>query len=185
MDNGASSYRRFLSGDDTGIVEIIKLYRDGLILYINSFTQNIVEAEDIAEDVILKLIMKKPRYNGKASFKTWLYTIASNLAKDRLRKRNRHSTVPLESIYELSDDEIELEELYLKEDQKIQLHRSMKKLSCDYQQILWLVYFEGMSNKEASVIVGKSVHTTENLVCKARKALKSQLIKDGFDYENL
>ena len=82
MDNGASSYRRFLAGDETGIVEIIRLYRDGLILYINSFTQNTAEAEDIAEDVFLKLIMKKPKYNGKASFKTWLYTIAGNLARD-------------------------------------------------------------------------------------------------------
>ena len=61
MDNGASSYRRFLAGDETGIVEIIRLYRDGLILYINSFTQNTAEAEDIAEDVFLKLIMKKPK----------------------------------------------------------------------------------------------------------------------------
>ncbi|MBQ8783872.1 MAG: RNA polymerase sigma factor [Clostridia bacterium] len=185
MDNGASSYRRFLSGDNTGIVEIIELYRDGLILYINSFTQNIAEAEDIAEDVFVKLIIKKPRYNGKASFKTWIYTIAGNLAKDRLRKQNRHGTVDLGSICELTDDEVELEELYLKESQKIQLHHSMRKLSPEYQQILWLIYFEGMSNKEASAIVGKSVHTTENLVYKARKSLKAQLEKDGFDYANL
>jgi RNA polymerase sigma-70 factor (ECF subfamily) len=185
MDNGASSYRRFLAGDETGIVEIIRLYRDGLILYINSFTQNTAEAEDIAEDVFLKLIMKKPKYNGKASFKTWLYTIAGNLARDYWRKNSRHGKVPLESLSEFSDDEIELERMYLKDEQKIQLHRSIKKLSSEYQQILWLVYFEGMSNKEASKIVGKSVHTTGNLVYKARKALKIQLERDGFIYENL
>ena len=185
MDNGASSYRRFLAGDETGIVEIIRLYRDGLILYINSFTQNTAEAEDIAEDVFLKLIMKKPKYNGKASFKTWLYTIAGNLARDYWRKNFRHGKVPLESLSEFSDDEIELERMYLKDEQKIQLHRSIKKLSSEYQQILWLVYFEDMSNKEASKIVGKSVHTTGNLVYKARKALKTQLGKDGFVYENL
>ena len=185
MDNGASSYRRFLAGDETGIVEIIRLYRDGLILYINSFTQNTAEAEDIAEDVFLKLIMKKPKYNGKASFKTWLYTIAGNLTRDYWRKNSRHGKVSLESISELSDDEMELERMYLKDEQKIQLHRSIKKLSSEYQQILWLVYFEGMSNKEASKIVGKSVHTTGNLVYKARKALKIQMERDGFIYENL
>ena len=185
MDNGASSYRRFLTGDETGIVEIIHLYRDGLILYINSITRNAAEAEDITEDVFLKLIMKKPKYNGKASFKTWLYTIAGNLAKDYLRKNARNGKVELDSIAELSDDEIELEVMYLKEERKIQLHHSMRKLPTDYQQILWLVYFEGMSNKEASRIVGKSVHATGNLAYKARNALKKQLEREGFVYENL
>ena len=50
MDNGASSYRRFLDGDDNGFIEIIKDYKDGLILYINNFTRNIFTAEDLAED---------------------------------------------------------------------------------------------------------------------------------------
>lgn len=46
MENGASSYRRFLDGDDAGIVEIIKDYKDGLILYLNGFVQNIYTAEE-------------------------------------------------------------------------------------------------------------------------------------------
>ena len=129
--------------------------------------------------------MKKPKYNGKASFKTWLYTIAGNLARDCWRKNTRHSKLPLENLSEFSDEEIELERMYLKEEQKIYLHRSMKKLPSEYQQILWLVYFEGMSNKEASKVVGKSVHTTGNLVYKARKALRIQLEREGFVYENL
>ena len=37
MDNGASSYRRFLNGDDEGIVEIVNDYKDGLILYLNGY----------------------------------------------------------------------------------------------------------------------------------------------------
>ena len=41
MDNGASSYRRFLEGDDNGIVEIIRDYKDGLILFLNRYVNNI------------------------------------------------------------------------------------------------------------------------------------------------
>ena len=44
MDNGASSYRRFLDGDDGGIVEIIEEYKDGLVLYLNSLVGNIQTA---------------------------------------------------------------------------------------------------------------------------------------------
>ena len=52
MDNGASSYRRFLDGDDEGIVEIIRDYKDGLILYLNGFTQDISTAEELMEEAI-------------------------------------------------------------------------------------------------------------------------------------
>ncbi len=46
MDNDASSYRRFLNGDDDGIVEIIKDYKDGLMLYLNTYVKNIHNKSD-------------------------------------------------------------------------------------------------------------------------------------------
>ena len=70
MENGASSYRRFLEGDDDSFLEIIKEYKDGLIFYLESFTRNIHTAEDLMEDTFLRLAVKKPRYAETASFKT-------------------------------------------------------------------------------------------------------------------
>lgn len=70
MDNGASSYRRFLDGDDEGIVELIKDYKDGLTLYLNGYVNNIFVAEELMEETFFKLMMKKLRFNGKFSFKT-------------------------------------------------------------------------------------------------------------------
>lgn len=49
MDRGEDSYRRFLEGDDEGIAEIIRDYKDGLILYLNSYVMNIHTAEELAE----------------------------------------------------------------------------------------------------------------------------------------
>ena len=184
MDNGASSYRRFLEGDDNAFADIIREYRDGLILFINSFVSDISQAEDLAEDTFIKLVTKRPKYNGKASFKTWLYTIGGNVAKDYLRKAAGKTALPLEECT-VSADERELETIVLRNERKIAVHRSMNKLSAEYRQILWLVYFEGMSMKEVSTVIGKKTHAVENLAYKARQALKTQLEKDGFDYENL
>ncbi len=184
MDNGASSYRRFLQGDDSAFAEIIKEYRDGLILYLSSFVSGITDAEDLAEDTFVKLVTRRPRYNGKASFKTWLYTIGGNIARDYLRKAARRGTLPMENC-EATPDELELDALVIKNEQKIALHRSMAKLRSEYRQILWLIYFEGMSMKEAAAVTGKKIHAAENLAYKARQALKTQLEKDGFEYENL
>ena len=60
----------------------------------------------------------------------------------------------------------------------------MRKLTPEYQQVLWLIYFEELSNKEAAKIMKKSVRSVESLLYRARKSLKSQLEMEGFDYEN-
>ena len=61
----------------------------------------------------------------------------------------------------------------------------MNKLKPEYRQVLWLVYFEEMSNKEAAAVMKKSVHNIEVLVSRARKSLRKQLKTEGFDHEDL
>ncbi len=184
MDNGASSYRRFLEGDDKGFIEIIRDYKDGLILYINNFTENIYTAEDIAEDTFVKIVTRKPRFSGKSSFKTWLYAIGRNCALDYLRK---HKTVEVsfDDLPEMKKEEETLENAYIKKEDKETLHKALGKLSPQYKQILWLVYFENFSNAEAAAVIKKSLHNTETLLYRAKKSLKSELEKEGYVYERL
>ena len=186
MDNGASSYRRFREdGDESGLVEIIRDYKDGLILYLNSFVGNIHIAEELAEDTFVLLGIKKPKDKGKGSFKTWLYTIGRNVAIDFLRRNSKWTEVSIDDCTELACEEQSLELSYIKEERKITLHRALGKLKPEYRQILWLVYFEDFSLKQAAAVTKKSVHSVETLVYRARKALKSQFELEGFVYEEL
>ena len=89
MFNGAGSYRRFLNGDDNGLVEIVEEYKDGLMLFLKRYVSDVYVAEDLAEDTFFKLVINKPRYVGDSSFKAWLYTIARNLALNYLKKNSR------------------------------------------------------------------------------------------------
>ena len=89
MDNGACSYRRFLNGDDEGLTLIIKEHKDGLILYLNGYVNNIYVAEEIMEETFFKLAVKKPKFNEKSSFKTWVYTIGRNVAIDYIRHNSK------------------------------------------------------------------------------------------------
>ena len=186
MDNGASSYRRFREdGDQSGLVEIIRDYKDGLILYLNSIVGNVHTAEELAEDTFVLLGIKKPKDKGKGSFKTWLYTIGRNVAIDYLRQKSKRMEISTEDCSELTCDEQNLEFVYIKEERKITLHRALGKLKPEYRQILWLVYFDNFSLKEAAEITLKSVHSVETLVYRARRSLKSQLELEGFVYEEL
>lgn len=186
MDNGAGSYHRFRDeGDESGLAEIIRDYRDGLIFYLNGFVNNIQVAEELAEDTFVLLGTKKPKDKGIGSFKTWLYTIGRNIAINYLKRRSKLSEISLDDCPELISEEENLEIVFIKEERKIMVHRALKKLKPEYHQVLWLVYFENFSNKEVATVMKKSVHNIETLVYRARKSLKSQLEMEGFVYEEL
>ena len=185
MDNGASSYRRYLDGDDTGLTEIIRDYKDGLTLYINGYVNNIFTAEDLMEDTFFKLAIRKPRFSGKSSFKTWLYAIARNIALDSLRKNSKFEKTPIEDMNNYIVEEVNVEKEYLIKEQKITLHRTMRKLKSEYFQVLYLVYFEGFTNEEIAKIMKKNKRQIENLIYRAKGTLKSELEKEGFEYEKL
>ena len=185
MDTGASSYLRYLDGDDTGLTEIIRDYKDGLTLYINGYVDNIFTAEDLMEETFFKLATKKPRFSGKSSFKTWLYAIARNVALDYLRKNSKIANTPIDDLSNYIVEESNVEREYLIKEQKIFLHRVMRELKPEYFQVLYLVYFEDFTNVEIAKIMKKNKRQIENLIYRAKSTLKSELEKEGFEYENL
>ena len=183
MDNGAGSYRRFLAGDENGLAEIIREYRDGLIMFLNGFTNDIDAAEELAEDVFVKIAVRKPPFKEKASFKTWLYSIGKNEALQLSRKK-KISYVPLDSLSEAASEYDAPETSCLKGERDRILHRCLASLKSEYHQVLWLFYFEELSAKEISTIMKKSVHGVETLLYRARKALKEELEKEGIENED-
>ncbi len=182
MDHGAGSYRRYLDGDDTGMTEIVRDYRDGLLLYLNSYVNDLQIAEDCVQDTFIRLAVKKPVFRGESSFKTWLYTVGRNIAVSWLRRHARRGDVPLDADLSAETD---LERSYLKEEQKRTVHRAICRLKKEYQRVLHLTYFEGFSNAEAAKIMGRSKKQIENLLYNAKKTLRSELEKEGFHYEEL
>ena len=99
MDNGASSYRRFLEGDRNSFTELITEYWDGLTLYLNGFTDSFSEAEEMAEETFLKLYTDRPCFSEKSSFKTWLYSVGRNTAYYYLRKKRRIRETSINDFY--------------------------------------------------------------------------------------
>lgn len=183
MDNGASSYCRFLAGDDEGLHEIICEYRTGLILYLNSFVQNIHTAEELTEDTFAEIAIRCPKYSEKSTFKTWLYAVGRNITAKYLRKHTKLSIVPLELQEHIADEE-NLESKYIKSEQKRIVHKALHSLKSEYRQVLYLSYFEEFSNAEAALIMKKSKRQIEALLYNAKQALKSELERSGFEYEN-
>lgn len=98
MDNGTRCYHRFLEGDERALEEIVDLYNRKLILFINQLVNNLSDAEDLAAEAFLDLILKKPRFREESSFKTYLFSIGRNKALDLMKKQSRHASVPLDHV---------------------------------------------------------------------------------------
>ena len=184
MDNDADRYRRFLNGDDNELVVIIDTYYQGLSLYLNSIVKNICAAEEIMQDTFVRLAVKKPKFNGKSSFKTWLYAIARNTALKYLRECSRYAENSIDEAFQLSD-ETDIEQQYLIEERKIQLHTAMKKLNPEYAQVLYLKYFEDFDSDSIAKIMKKSKRQVGDLIYRANTALTNELERTGFIYEKL
>ncbi len=181
MDRGTELYQRCLSGDDSAVEALIGQYKDGLMLYINRYTENIFQAEELMEEVFFRLLTRRPRFFGRSSFKTWLFAMARNLALDQLRRESRLAELPEEALIRAQTEDVERQ--YLKKEQALQIHDAIKRLPPDYGRVLYLIYFEDFSNAEAARVLGKTKRQVENLGYRARQALRKQLETEGFAYE--
>ncbi len=176
MDNGASSYRRFLEGEESAFEEIIEAYREGLTFFINRYVCNEAEAEDIAIDVFTYILVHKYRYNFKTSLKTYLYMLGRSRALDYLRKQKRIV------FAELSPEDAEApspEESFLRGERERAVRAAVAALPPEMREAVELTYFEGLSYEETARIMKKTKKQVDNMLYRAKEKLRFALGKDG------
>lgn len=165
--------------------EIIISYKNGkhevFKILINRYTSSLYnfiahtvgknDAPDIVQETLIKVWKNINKYNPeKASFKTWIFTIAKNSTTDFLRKKrsllffetnnNEETSSTIENI---ADDNLLPEEILIKlEDKKI-LMEALEKLRKEYQEILILHYQEEMTFEEIGLILNKPLNTTKSM----------------------
>ncbi len=179
-DRGATLYQRFLEGDNDAFDEIIGIYRNSLIFFINRFVNNFDNAEDIAAEVFAYIIFKPKKYNFKVTFKTYIFMLGRSRALDFIRKESKRTHISIESLYtQPSDDDVLLEEEIIAEEEKRQLYRALASLPQDYQTAIHLVYFEGLKYEDAAKVMDKDKKHVENILYRAKKALKQYFKEDN------
>ena len=179
MDNGASSYRRFLDGDESAFDEIMKELFHSLVFFIERYVHDIHTAEDIAIDAFSDLIVHKHRYNFKVTLKTYLFMIGRSRALDFIKHRKIIDFVELSEVHEVSGDEKTLEEIIVTDERKHMVNDAIKKLPEDMATVIHLIYFEEMTYDEAAKVMKKKRKQIDNLLYRAKKELRIILGKEG------
>ena len=183
MENGLESYLRFLEGEKTAFKTIVMLYWDSMLLFTNGYVHTLSDAEDIAQEALIKLSVKRPRLVHENQLKAYLFKICRNLAMNYLKKQKRHPE--LELTENIEDELQKIEERMELKDSALTLHHAMRKLKLEYREILYLRYFEQLSIPECAKIMKCSERQATASAFQARQALRKILEKEGLSIENV
>ena len=145
------------------IETIIKRDGDRLFRIAAAITGSIAEADDVVQDVFVKLIEKHPVFWSDEHETAWLIRVTVNLSKNRIRSHWWKKTEPLLDTYPARDSS------------EAGVMRTVMQLPSKYRAVIHLFYYEGYSTKEIAELTQQKESTIRQWLTRARRKLKDYL----------
>lgn len=174
--------------DDSGaFAELVDRYRARLIGVLHHILNSTEEAEDLAQEVFLRVYRTRKKYHPRAKFATWLFTIANNLALNALRRRKRKPSVPLpaqdsgplgarpaEQLVAADSGAMPTRRLAQQELASV-IRKALEDLNERQKLAVVLNKFEEMNYADIAAVMGLSAKAVKSLLSRARLRLKEVL----------
>ncbi len=178
------------NGDQTAFRALFDKFHERVLHLCIRLCGNVQEAEDITQEVFLRIHHKLDKFERKSEFKTWIYRVTLNLCMDRNRtidrrakywsfKPFRHVSNALESQNFTNTRNVDAQ-IWGNEVQEI-LHKALMKVKPDWRNVLVLKDIEGLTYKEIAKIANCSEGTVCSRLNRGRKALRAALAGLGID----
>jgi RNA polymerase sigma-70 factor (ECF subfamily) len=154
-------------GNEKAAEDLIKRYYAAILRYCKWHCSSLEKAEDLTQEIFLKLFRNLEQYEGKKKFKAYLYTIANRLCIDESRKAQ---------VYFLDDDEEivkECTEMFQIEDRD-EIQYLLRKLSPEQKEAVILRYGEQLSYMEIAKVMGCNLRTAQSRVRNALKIMRKE-----------
>jgi RNA polymerase sigma-70 factor (ECF subfamily) len=179
----ASVVASFLDGEERAFQEIVERYQARLLNFIYRTIGDREKAEDLVQEVFIRVYRHIHRFDRTKKFSTWIYTIASNLAKNELRNRSRNPLVLFQTIKGTWDDEdrpLQFEDttarpddMYRKRHLRELVEDTVSRLPEHHRQVFVLRELEGKSYEEIAEITECNLGTVKSRLNRARTAFAS------------
>ena len=174
-----------LRGDPAAFRELVRRYGDGVLGYLFRMTGSRDQAEDLFQETFKRVHEKARTYRG-GSFKSWLFTIATRVTIDTVRRRQRLAILSLNRDTDCEDDPSPLEMVAsqdapdpadeaVKEEQKEQVRRAIESLPVGQRAALVLAYYQQLSYQEVAETLGCSVGSVKTQMSRALAKLARKL----------
>jgi RNA polymerase sigma-70 factor (ECF subfamily) len=156
-------------------------YFDRIAHYIYVRIGDRSEAEDLAGDVFLKALESLKSYKERGiPMQAWLFRIAHNVLVDRLRKKGRVTTVPIDEVtIEVGEEPVAMAEKSIEMER---VNKAMQKLTPEQREVVRLRFFGGLSSKEVGAILRKSDGAVREMQRAAVEKLRRLLTGEVTDF---
>lgn len=179
----------YCNGDEKAFDLLYRKYEKPLLNFIYRMTMNATDAENLSQETFLRMVRAKKKYEATALFKTWLYQIALNLCRDRVRRIKRRPYISLNAPT-LSDKERQVElqehivgsslnsvEFFELQEREELVKKAIVHLSEDEHFVVVLKEYQGFNLSEIADIMNCPVGTVKSHSHRAQKKLKNILSK--------
>lgn len=176
-----------LRGDPKAFGRIVSRYQTRLINFVFRMVGDRDRAEELVQDTFLRVHRHLHRFDRERNFSTWIYTIAANLARNELRRRNTSPVVFVQSSPTADAAEPELPELedpgtrpdvaFDREEMAIAVRDTVDRLSRDHREVFILRELEGKSYEEIAEIVNASLGTVKSRLNRARHQFAELILR--------
>jgi RNA polymerase sigma-70 factor (ECF subfamily) len=173
--------RLFLEGDEAAFVALMRRYKEPITTYTYRFLGNYDDAVDVAQETFVRLYRFGHSFVGEVKFSTWLYTIASNLARTELKRYRRRNGVSLGEAFSVGEDESSWDipdETYMPDElvdstriaQDVQ--KALLSISPSYREMVVLRDVQQLTYEEIAVITNTEMGTVKSRINRGRAQLQ-------------
>jgi len=166
------------AGNIEAFETLVRHYQTRMVNFALAIVRDVGEAEDVAQETFLRAYRSLARFRGESSFKTWLYTIATNTARSTLDRRSRRERVSRQSLDDerlgLAADQVadglsDAESTLIR---RQAIDQALAMLSDELRVAVVLRDVEGLDYKEIARVTGAPVGTVESRIFRARQRLR-------------
>lgn len=182
---------RFKNGDSAAFDEMVTRYWARIYSMVNQLLRNPQDAEEVTQDAFIRAHRGLTNFRGESTFSTWLYQIATNLARNRYWywwRRRRDQSISFDmpigpdndtTLAEVIPAQVETpDDITVTQEFVSRIGHGMGRLSPKHREILILRNVKNLSYDEIAAVLGVSVGTVKSRIARARDSLRSKLGED-------
>ena len=177
---------RLASGHDAALNDLMERHAPRLLNYLLRQLRDESEAEDLAQEAFVRVFQNRHKFNPQYRFMTWLYTIATNLARTRQRHQTRHPHVSLEAESEFSAGSLK-ERLPAEQSSPTEnletgeraaaVRAAVADLPEELREAILLTEYEELTQREAAAVLNCTPKAVEMRIYHARNQLRQSLAR--------
>jgi RNA polymerase sigma-70 factor (ECF subfamily) len=173
----------YLAGDENGLELLVRRYLNSIYSFSRRLTNDAGAAEDITQEVFIKVWKNLKKFDREKSFKAWIFKIARNTAIDYLRKKKILAFSDIENedgenmaIENISDPAPLPDEIFDRQNLKEELETAIKKLPLIFQTVIILHGLEELTFQEISDVLGEPVNTVKSRYLRGLSKLRESIL---------